>query len=333
MLLKHLYDFAVSRNLLDDLAFSAKAVRWIIELDAEGNLIGTGPQATGDDKRGKEFSCPQTTRPKVAGGVSEFLADGLTAIFGLDADPDAPMTPSKRADRDTNNLAKRDDFWAQIAAARNESPSPELIALVAFSARYALTPPAAPSFLRWGKSLDGKSDKSAWWLTTASAAEPRLGPENFSFRVNGKLVLENESLRSFWRFRHSSEVATARDGFVTGRCLVTGREDQKLAPTHNPKIQGVPNTQSFGAAIVSFDKPAFASYGFDQSLNAPTSDEAATGYGVALNYLVGHTDHSVRIGGSCLCFWPAQTAIAKTPFAFLNKPDPKVVRDFIHSPF
>lgn len=333
MLLKHLYDFAVSRNLLDDLAFSAKAVRWIIELDANGNLIGPGPQATGDDKRGKEFSCPQTTRPKVAGGVSEFLADGLTAIFGLDTDPDAPMTASKRADRDANNLAKRDDFWAQITAAQKDAPSPALSALLVFASRYVVTPPVAPSFLRWGKALDGKSDKSAWWLTTASGTETRLGPENFSFRINGDLILENEALRSFWRTRHASEVASARDGFATGRCLVTGKEDQKLAPTHNPKIQGVPNTQSFGAAIVSFDKPAFGSYGFDQSLNSPTSDEAATAYSVALNYLVGHADHSVRIGNSCLCFWPAQTAIAKTPFAFLNKPDPKVVRDFIHSPF
>ena len=58
MLLKHLYDFAVSRKLLDDLAFAPKAVRWIVELDVNGNLLGAGPQATGDDKRGKEFSCP-----------------------------------------------------------------------------------------------------------------------------------------------------------------------------------------------------------------------------------------------------------------------------------
>ena len=56
MLLKHLYDFAHSRRLLDDLAFAPKAVRWIIELDTDGNLVGAGPQLTGDDKRGKEFS-------------------------------------------------------------------------------------------------------------------------------------------------------------------------------------------------------------------------------------------------------------------------------------
>lgn len=332
MLLKHLYDFAVSRHLLDDLAFSPKAVRWIIELDGTGNLLGAGPQATGDDKRGKEFSCAQTTRPKVAGGVSEFLADGLTAIFGLDPDPDAPMTERKRADRDANNIAKRSDFWAQINAAHQANPSPEIAALIAFGARVTMEP---PPFLRWGKDQkpDAKSDKSAWWLITASGTEARLGPENFTFRVNGSLILENETIRQFWRDRHGSEVGDARAGFTSGRCLVTGREHQKLAPTHNPKIQGLPNTQSFGASIVSFDKPAFSSYGFDQSLNSPTSDEAATGYSVALNHLIGSSDHSVRIGQTTLCFWPAQTAIAKTPFAFLNKPDPKVVRDFVRAPF
>jgi len=330
MLLKHLYDFAVSRRLLDDLAFSPKAVRWIIELDAQGSLAGNGPQVTGDDKRGKEFSCPQTTRPKVTGGVSEFLADGLTAVFGLDSYPDAPMSEAKRIDRDANNLAKRADFWAQIEAAYQTVPSPALRSLIAFGSRIIAAP---PPFLRWGKAAEGRSEKPAWWITTASGIEMRLGPENFTFRINNALLLEDETLRQFWRTRHGAEIADARAGFSSGLCLVTGKPNQKLAPTHNPKIQGVPNTQSFGAAIVSFDKPAFGSYGFDQSLNSPTSDEAATAYCVALNHLIERADHSVRIGQTCLCFWAAETPIAKTPFGFLNKPDPKIVRDFVRAPF
>jgi hypothetical protein len=70
MLLRLLYDLAhsPSRHILADLAFAPKPVRWIIELDANGRVLGDGPQPTGDDKRGKEFSCPQTTRSKVAGG-------------------------------------------------------------------------------------------------------------------------------------------------------------------------------------------------------------------------------------------------------------------------
>lgn len=332
MLLKHLYDFAQSRHLLDDLAFAPKAVRWIIELDADGNLLGEGPQITGDDKRGQEFSCPQTTRPKVAGGVSEFLADGLTAVFGLDPDPDAKMSAEKRASRDRNNAAKQTDFWHQIEEARKVPDVPDLNAVLAFRQRLG---GVTPKLLRWGKAPDAKADaKSAWWLRTASGGEVRLGPENFTFRVNGRLLLENETLRQFWRTQHSTEVDGARSGYQRGLCLVSAREGQPLAPTHNPKIKGVPNTQSFGAAIVSFDKPAFGSYGFDQSLNAPASEDAATAYCVALNWLLGQDDHSLRLGQTSLCFWAAQTEATGSLFArLLNKPDPQSVAQFLRSPW
>ena len=100
MLLQRLNDFATSRKLLDNLAFRPKAVRWIITLDDAGNLVGQGPVETvGERNRGKEFDCPQTTRPKVAGGVAEFLADGITAVFGLDTNPEQPMSEKKRKDR------------------------------------------------------------------------------------------------------------------------------------------------------------------------------------------------------------------------------------------
>lgn len=332
MLLKHLYDFAVSRKLLHDLAFAPKAVRWIIELDANGNLLGTGPQATGDDKRGKEFSCPQTTRPKVAGGVSEFLADGLTAVFGLDPDPDAPMPETKRADREANNARKREDFRRQINEASAQTKHAGLEAVRRFSGQIGT---AQPPFLRWGKPAEGKSsDKSAWWLRTASGSEVRLGPENFTFRVNGELLVENEAIRQFWREQHAVEVREARDGFPKGLCLISGRAGQHLAPTHNPKIQGVPNTQSFGGAIVSFDKDAFGSYGFDQSLNAPSSDEAATAYCVALNWLLGQSDHSLRLGQTSLCFWTREPESAGSLFSrLLNRPDPQSVAQFLKSPW
>jgi len=332
MLLKHLYDFAVSRKLLDDLAFAPKAIRWIIELDANGNLLGAGPQATGDDKRGKEFSSPQTTRPKVAGGVSEFLADGVTAVFGLDSDPDAPMPAKRRADRDANNALKREDFWRQITEALAQTKHPGLGAILRFSDRFGT---ATPSFLRWGKAPDAKdASKSAWWLRSASGSEVRLGPENFTFRVNGELILENETIQQFWREQHAREVRAARGGFPKGLCLISGRAGQPLAPTHNPKIQGVPNTQSFGAAIVSFDKDAFGSYGFDQSLNAPSSDEAATAYCVALNWLLAQKDHSQRLGQTSLCFWTREPETGGSLFyLLLNRPDPQSVAHFLKSPW
>lgn len=332
MLLKHLYDLAHSRQLLGDLAFAPKAVRWVIELDASGDLVGAGPVPTGDDKRGKEFSCPQTTRPKVAGGVSEFLADGLTAVFGLDPDPTAPMPEKKRLDRDQNNASKRNDFWRQVDEAASATQDPRLAALRRFGQSLASCP---PSFLRWGKVIGEKADgKPAWWLSTASGAEVRLKAETFTFRVAGELLIENECIRAFWRDRHAQEVSAARQALTSGLCLVSGEPARPLAQTHNPKIQGVPNTQSFGAAIVSFDKAAFASYGFDQSLNAPTSDEAATAYCVALNWLLNRDDHSLRLGQTSLCFWAKSVEASGTLFSrLLNRPDPQAVAQFLNSPW
>ena len=331
MLLKHLYDFAHSRKLLDDLAFTKRPVRWIIEIDTAGHLKG-GLQITGDDKRGKEFSCPQTTRPKVAGGVAEFLADGLTSVFGLDPDPDSPIPEAKRISRLSNNSAKQADFWRQIKEGANETRHSGLQAALLF---WENLPSLVPQILRWGIAPDAKSGaKSGWWVRAASGDEVKLGPENFTFRVNGDLLLEDPEIQDFWRKAHVKEADAARSAYSRGLCLVSGKENQSLAPTHNPKIKGVPNTQSFGAAIVSFDKASFGSYGFDQSLNAPTAENAATAYCVALNWLLGQDDHSLRIGQTSLCFWARETENAGSFFArLLNRPDTQAVAQFLKSPW
>ncbi|MGI8733830.1 MAG: type I-C CRISPR-associated protein Cas8c/Csd1, partial [Pyrinomonadaceae bacterium] len=334
MLLRHLYDLAQSRKLLDDLAFTDKAVRWVIALDGEGQQIGTGPQETsGERNRGKTYNVPKTDRPKVAGGIAEFLADGITAVFGLDSDPEKDKeNENKRRDRDANNAAKCEDFWQQVHDAYDATEHPALKALLQFRAQTA----AQPSFLRWGTSVEAKiSEKPAWWLRTATGAEVKLGPENFTFEVEGKILLHDEQvLRPYWRRMYHKEVADRDTAATRGLCLITGVADVPIAATHTPKIKGVPNTQSFGAAIVSFDKPAFASYGFDQSHNAPASTEATTAYGTALNWLLNQKNHHLRIGQTAVCFWARDTEKASDFFAqMLDRPQPESVRDFLRAPW
>ena len=79
-----------------------------------------------------------------------------------------------------------------------------------------------------------------------------------------------------------------------GRCLVTG-EEGPIAILH-PSIKGVMGAQSSGASLVSFNAPAFESYGKEsardnqgQGRNAPVGKYAAFAYGAALNYMVGRT--------------------------------------------
>jgi len=65
-------------------------------LDSEGNLIGAGVQETaGNKNRGKEYSAPQTSQSKNAGGIAEFLADNLTGLFNLDTDPEKTKTTKR----------------------------------------------------------------------------------------------------------------------------------------------------------------------------------------------------------------------------------------------
>ena len=333
MLLQHLNDFANSRKLLDNLAFKPKAVRWIITLDTMGNLVGQGPVETeGERNRGKEFDCPQTTRPKEAGGVAKFMADGITAVFGLDTKPGQPGSEKKRKDRNENNLRKYDDFWAQIEQAHEKTLSSTIKTLLAFKP----DPGQMPSFLRWGISSDAKpKEKPAWWITKADGGEVKLGPDNFSFRVEEQLLLEDEiHIRPFWRSQFEKENEDHEADAPHGLCLVTGEIDQPIALTHNTKVQGVRNTQTFGAAIVSFDKDAFASYGFEQSLNASTSTQAAIAYCTALNSMLGREDHSIRLGQASCCFWTRNETDATSAWgALLNQADPKAVADFLKSPW
>ena len=87
-------------------------------------------------------------------------------------------------------------------------------------------------------------------------------------------------------------------------CLVTGRPAaaQRLHPT----IKGVSGAQSSGAALVSFNLDAFASYGKEQGENAPTSQHAAFRYGAALNGMLERSSRnrlSRGIGDATVVFW------------------------------
>ena len=93
---------------------------------------------------------------------------------------------------------------------------------------------------------------------------------------------------------------------IHGRCLVTGENDE-IAVLHN-KIKGVPGAQSVGANIVSFNAPAYESYGKDggQGLNAPIGRYAMYAYTTALNHLLNDSEtrkQRVRIGDTTVLWW------------------------------
>ena len=86
-----------------------------------------------------------------------------------------------------------------------------------------------------------------------------------------------------------------------GICLVTGQRAE-IARIHRG-IKGVPGAQSSGAALVSFNAPAFESYGKEQSYNAMVGKYAEFAYTTALNYLLNQSEYKFALGDSMIVFW------------------------------
>ena len=122
---------------------------------------------------------------------------------------------------------------------------------------------------------------------------------NMVFQVGDIFVHEAESVKNAWMEYYSSKNADS----VQMRCLVTGRK-APVAVLH-PKIKGIPEAQSTGAALVSFNAPAYESYGRSESqgLNAPVSEYAAFAYSTALNKLLADEKHRVHIGDMMVVYW------------------------------
>ena len=106
----------------------------------------------------------------------------------------------------------------------------------------------------------------------------------------------------------------------TGICLVTGKE--ALISRIHKTIKGVPGAQSSGAALVSFNAPAFESYGKEQSYNAPVGRHAEFAYTTALNYLLNQRKYTFQLGDSMIIFW-AESAEEGYQAAFFDSVAPK----------
>ena len=110
------------------------------------------------------------------------------------------------------------------------------------------------------------------------------------------------------------------------QCLVTG-EQAPIARLH-PSIKGVRGAQSSGASLVSFNAPAYESYGHDdeQGVNAPVSEYAAFAYATALNYLLsGEMNRNAQyIGDMTIVYWAEKQCEAYqnafSEFLFAQRP-------------
>lgn len=118
---------------------------------------------------------------------------------------------------------------------------------------------------------------------------------NLVFRIVDTYAQDDPGIRQAWNDSYGETEGEKQ------QCLVTGGQD--VPASVHPSIKGVFGAQSSGAAMVSFNAPAFCSYGKEQSLNAPVGRSAAFAYTAALNYLLSDKPNVHHIGDTTVVCW------------------------------
>ena len=127
------------------------------------------------------------------------------------------------------------------------------------------------------------------------------------FRHQGAtgFVHNRPKIRNWW----TAQLNASKNATKLGQCLASGRIGT-IARLHEPKIKGVVGAQSSGASIVSFNFTSAESYGKEQGLNAPVSDQIAFQYSTALNRLL-NSNQRIQIGDATTVFWTEKPTSAE----------------------
>ncbi len=157
-----------------------------------------------------------------------------------------------------------------------------------------LDSPAARAVLAFFQTW--QPEQAASHPALASCWEEILAGGNLVFRYDGAFLHEDPQVQQAW----DNHYQAAEDG-PQMVCLVTG--ERGTVESVHPAIKNVQGAQSSGAALVSFNAPAFCSYGKEQNYNAPTSKYAAFAYTTALNHLLSDREHVYRMGDATVVCW------------------------------
>lgn len=274
------YEALAERGELEKPGWSPVKVSWGLELDADGqvkSLLLMG----GTDAKGKQIprimKLPDPVK-RASGIATNFLCDNSSYILGIDA----KGKPERTRECFAACARKHQDVLKDVR-------HPTAKAILNF-------------FERW------KPENAACHPAIQPNLEALLKGGNIVFVTHdaeGELQLAQDvpEIRCAW-----DEAYAKSDDAVMGRCLVTG-EEGPIAILHS-SIKGVMGAQSSGASLVSFNAPAFESYGKGsardnqgQGRNAPVGKYAAFAYVAALNYMVGQADFHGRLGDTTLVYW------------------------------
>jgi len=357
MLLQALHKYAQERRLLDDLPFQRRTLHLLVPLRADGTVRGEGlvvltTRVDGGkqsrEEMGRDFLLPRFPGEKNQGKAS-YLADPFNVVFGMNKENETPLLlDEKGPDRDAVRAHRM--FWKWIEDAHIRLRDSRLSALLACRGKYLPERDGmfAPQFgfFERRENLRARKPKPEWMARSEAGDWISLSKANMvGFEVEGRVLAVDDREDPIWQdwyrefcrnmFTDAEESNDTRPPQGT-LCLITGELGQPVARSHKPEIKGIRGLPPKGASFFSCAKgsPAFSSYGFEMGENAPVSEQAAAAYALALNELLASDDTSFSIGDVAFCFWAEkQTKAAALTCKNISTANPKVVADFLKSPF
>jgi CRISPR-associated protein Csd1 len=307
-MLEQLVQYAQKYHLAGP-GFAPKEVRWAIQCDPSGRYLGVVELGDTSLKKnpGRQFRlCPDLNQPELVGGTqprSHFLIETLETVL---------LYGSKGTAREATQKAEgKRRFFIRLLK------------------------DAATACRETACFADLLEDESLRQQIIADLQRQKARvTEKITLMVLGRdppFLVEDASWHQWWNeFRAglqkpetppAKQKRTAKQKPVPKmRCLVTGRLVEP-AKTH-PKITELADVgppPAMHAALVSFDKDAFSSYGLKQSANAPMSEETAAAYRAALNDILAK--HSRRLAGTKIAYWfDRHVPPEHDPLFFLSDP-------------
>ena len=272
-LAKHYENLAAEGKVSKEGWCEAK-VSYAIELMPDGNVKGFISLKT-EEERGKKKVWVPTTRmvpqmvTRSSGVSSNFLCDNSKYMLGFDKDGSSKRVLECFQAAKEKHLELLEQAEGEMAAS-----------IKAF-------------FEMWNpEEEEEKLKESEIWEALTDGG-------NLIFYMNGCEAQEDEEIKELWNEKQNS--CDGEEGGKTGICLVTGKKAE-ISRIHRT-IKGVPGAQSSGAALVSFNAPAFESYGKEQSYNAPVGKYAEFAYTTALNYLLSQKNYTFQLGDTMVVYW------------------------------
>ena len=263
MILKRLVEYADSRMELPPPMYGEAQVRWFVELDSAGSLLGFTPRGgdTGSNRRGEPLTVPTVVR--AAGIKPKLLVDNGEYVLGIGR-------PNAKPDKVAERHARFTDL-VQRCAEKTGEPSVEAVA----------------SFLE------------KWSLEDTALLPEGFDPtDNLAFRVGSVIPTDLARVQAFWASESGGEDNSLMTCLVTGE---VGPVVQRM-PEKVKGLTGI-GGQASGTSLVSANARAFESYGLDNSLTSPISRDAGERFGKALNHLLADKSSRIYIGPTVYAFW------------------------------